>query len=72
MSRSLHEIADTLEDLVTNIRSTANVKDRTNWVVVRNMVGNLSILDGNGAYVGHIDLVDGDVELVPKAERGET
>jgi hypothetical protein len=68
MSRSLHEVADMLDELAEEIRTTANDDGRGDWVVANNMAGTLSILDGEHRYVGNIDLRNGVVELVPDDE----
>ena len=68
MSRSLHEVADLLDELAEEIRSTANDDGRSDWVVIYNIAGTLSILDGDGRYVGNIDIRNGIVELVPAGE----
>jgi len=32
--------------------------------IVKNAVGNLAIYNAAGAYVGHLDIVDGELELI--------
>ena len=72
MSRTLHEVADMLDDLASRVRTTADDNGRKDWSVIYNMAGSLSVLDGEGRYVGTIDVRKGIVELVPKAELDDT
>jgi hypothetical protein len=39
-------------------------------LLVRNRVGNLSVLDTDGEYVGWVDLTTGEVKQVPTEDEG--
>jgi hypothetical protein len=39
------------------------------WALTRNSVGNWSVLDEEGHYVGYVSLPQGEVDLVPEDER---
>lgn len=69
-SKSLTEMADSLEKLARDVRQMAT--ERGDWTVAWNMVGSLIILNGNGARVGLIDALNSRVELVESGEPGET
>jgi hypothetical protein len=69
-SKTLAEMADSLEGLARDVRQMAT--EREDWTVVWNMVGSLIIHNGHGERVGLIDALNSRVELVGKDEPGET